>query len=121
VQHLLGTDEQVRRAQQSDPGTANQYSVRLELQADCYAGVWSKHATETTDKDGQPLFTSITQQDITDALAAAAAVGDDAIQKKMGGTVDESQFTHGSSADRQKWFNAGFSGGDPKACNTFAR
>jgi predicted metalloprotease len=121
IQDLDGTEADVRRQMERDPGNQNAYSVKLELQADCYAGVWSKHATETTDMGGQPLFTSITQQDITDALAAAAAVGDDAIQKKMGGTVDESQFTHGSSADRQKWFNAGFSGGDPKACNTFAR
>ena len=119
VQDLDGTEAEVRRQMERDPNNQKAYSVKLELQADCYAGVWAKHATETTDKGGQPLFVSISQQDITDALEAAAAVGDDAIQKKMGGRVDESQFTHGSSADRQKWFTAGFSSGDPKACNTF--
>jgi uncharacterized protein len=119
VQDLDGTEAEVRRSMERDPGNANAYSIKLELQADCYAGAWAKHATQTTDAGGQPLFTSITQQDITDALAAAAAVGDDTIQKKMGGRVDESKFTHGSSADRQKWFSAGFTSGDPKACNTF--
>ena len=119
VQDLDGTEAEVRRLMERDPGNQKAYSVKLELQADCYAGVWAKHATETTDRGGVPLFTSITQQDINDALEAAAAVGDDAIQKKMGGRVDESQFTHGSSADRQKWFTTGFSGGDAKACNTF--
>jgi predicted metalloprotease len=119
IQDLDGTEATVRRAMQRDPGNQNAYSVKLELQADCYAGVWTKHATQTTDASGQPLFTSITPQDITDALEAAAAVGDDAIQKKMGGRVDESKFTHGSSADRQKWFSAGYSSGNPQACNTF--
>jgi len=119
VQDLLGTEAQVRREMQRDPGNANALSVGLELQADCYAGVWTKHATKTTDAGGQPIFKSITQQDINDALGAAAAVGDDAIQKKMGGSVDESKFTHGSSAQRQQWFTRGFSTGDPKACNTF--
>jgi predicted metalloprotease len=94
--------------------------VRLELQADCYAGVWAKNAKDTDDAQGVPLFTSITQDDINQALEAAAAVGDDAIQKKMGGGVDESQFTHGSSADRQKWFTTGFNSGNPRSCNTFA-
>ncbi len=120
VQDVVGTEAQVRRQMERDPSNANRYSVMLELQADCYAGVWTKHASTTTDASGRPLFTSITQQDINEALAAAAAVGDDAIQKKMGGGVDESQFTHGSSAQRQQWFSKGYSTGDPKACNTFA-
>jgi predicted metalloprotease len=119
VQDLDGTEGQVRRAMERDPANQNAYSVRLELQADCYAGVWTKHATQTTDASGRPLFKSVSQQDINDALEAAAAVGDDAIQKKMGGGVDESKFTHGSSADRQKWFTTGFSSGEPKSCNTF--
>jgi predicted metalloprotease len=119
VQDLLGTEAQVRRQMQRDPGNANALSVRLELQADCYAGAWAKNATRTTDAGGQPIFKSITQGDIAQALQAAAAVGDDAIQKKMGGRVDESKFTHGSSAQRQQWFNRGFSTGDPKACDTF--
>jgi uncharacterized protein len=119
VQDLVGTETAMRRAQQRDPGNANRYSVMLELQADCFAGVWAKHATETTDKDGHPIFTSITQSDIKEALAAAAAVGDDAIQTKMGGSVNESQFTHGSSAQREHWFGTGYTAGDPTACDTF--
>jgi uncharacterized protein len=119
VQDLLGTEEQMRRAQQRDPNNANRYSVMLELQADCYSGVWTRHATETTSTGGQPLFTSITQDDVNQALNAAAAVGDDAIQKKMGGGVDESKFTHGSSQDRQRWFSQGYNTGDPKGCDTF--
>jgi uncharacterized protein len=119
VQHLIGTEEQVRRAQQRDPGNANAYSVRLELQADCYSGVWTKHAAETADASGRPLFTQITQQDIQQALQAAAAVGDDAIQKQAGGQVNESAFTHGSSAQRQQWFTRGYQSGDGRSCDTF--
>jgi predicted metalloprotease len=120
AQDLLGTEAQARRLMERDPDHANQYSVMLELQADCYAGVWTQHATQTTDASGQPIFKSVTKQDVADALEAAASVGDDAIQKKMGGGVDESKFTHGSSAQRQQWFNRGFSTGDPKkSCDTF--
>jgi predicted metalloprotease len=119
VQTLLVTEAAVRRAQQRDPGNANQYSVGLELQADCYAGVWAKNATETTDAGGQPIFRSITQADIDQALEAAAAVGDDTIQRRSGGPVNESEFTHGSAAQRQQWFGQGFETGDPKACDTF--
>jgi predicted metalloprotease len=119
VQSLIGTSDQVNRAQQRDPNNANKYSVMLELQADCYAGVWAKHATETKDQAGQPIFPQVTQQDIAQAMEAAGAVGDDAIQKKMGGGVDESQFTHGSSEQRQHWFSTGYSTGQPKACDTF--
>jgi uncharacterized protein len=119
VQDLLGTLPQVDRAEQRDPGNANRYSVMLELQADCYAGVWAAHATQTTDKSGQPIFTQVTQQDIQDAVNAAGAVGDDAIQKKMGGGVNESKFTHGSSAQRQQWFSQGYGNGAANACDTF--
>jgi predicted metalloprotease len=119
VQDLLGIEAQMQRAQQRDPGNANRYSVMLELQADCYAGVWTKHATETRTATGKPLFTSVTQDDINQALDAAAAVGDDAIQKKMGGGVDEKKFTHGSSADRQHWFTQGYTTGQPSGCDTF--
>jgi uncharacterized protein len=119
VQSLLGTEAAVRRAQQRDPGSENAYSVMLELQADCYAGVWSKHATQTTDASGRPIFKNLTQAQINEALQAASAVGDDAIQKKMGGGVDESKFTHGSSADRQKWFMTGYESGEPNKCDTF--
>jgi predicted metalloprotease len=116
VQDLVGTEADIRREMQSDPSRQNQLSVELELQADCYAGVWAHHAQDTKDANGVPLFSSITRADIDQALEAAAAVGDDTIQKKMGGSVDESKFTHGSSAQRQQSFNRGFSTGDPKAC-----
>jgi predicted metalloprotease len=119
IQDLLGTEAQMRRAQQRDPNNANRYSVMLELQADCYSGAWTRHATETTSSGGQPLFKNITQEDINQALEAAAAVGDDAIQKKMSGRVDESKFTHGTSAQRQQWFTQGYQSGDPKTCDTF--
>jgi hypothetical protein len=119
IQSLLGTQEQVRRAQQRDPGNADAYSVGLELQADCYAGVWAYHASETTDAGGAPIFASITAEDITQALGAAAAVGDDTIQRRAGQKVNEESFTHGSAAQRQQWFTTGSSTGDPKQCNTF--
>lgn len=119
VQDLVGTEAAVRRQMERDPGNQNVLSVRLELQADCYAGVWASHASTTTDANGVPIFSSLTQADINEALEAASAVGDDAIQKKMGGSVNESAFTHGSSADRQRWFSQGYRTGDPKACNTF--
>jgi hypothetical protein len=119
VQILLGTEAQMRRAQQRDPGNANRYSVMLELQADCYAGAWTRHATQTTDAGGQPIFKRVTEADIDQALNAAAAVGDDAIQKKAGGPVTESQFTHGTSQQRQQWFKRGFDTGEPKSCDTF--
>ncbi len=119
IQTILGTEAQMRRAQQRDPRNANAYSVMLELQADCYAGVWATKATTTTDAGGAPIFTSLTQQDINEALTAAAAVGDDTIQKKSTGRVNESSFTHGSAAQRQQWFDQGFRTGDPRQCNTF--
>jgi len=118
IQNLVGTSDEVERGQQRDPGNANALSVRLELQADCYAGVWAKHATQTTDASGRPLIKSLSDADIKSALDAAAAVGDDTIQKKTTGRVDESKFTHGTSAQRQKWFTTGY-GGDPKSCDTF--
>ena len=119
VQSLLGTEAQMRRAQQRDPGNANRYSIALELQADCYAGVWAKSATQTTDANGNALFKSVTDQDIAQALQAAAAVGDDAIQKKSTGRVNQDTWTHGSSEDRQRWFSQGNTTGDPKRCDTF--
>ena len=89
LQNLLGTSDQVRRQQERDPDNANELSVRLELQADCLAGVWAKHADRNHRRQGQPIFKSLTQQDIDQALEAAAAIGDDAIQKKSGRPVDE--------------------------------
>jgi predicted metalloprotease len=119
VQDLLGTEAQMRRQQERDPGNANQLSVMLELQADCYAGAWAKNATGTTDAGGQKIFKSISQQDIQEGLDTAAAIGDDTLQKKSGGRIDESQFTHGTSAQRQEWFGRGHDTGDPKSCDTF--
>jgi Predicted metalloprotease len=109
----------MRRAQQRDPDNENKYSVMLELQADCYSGVWAAHATQTRDAKGQPIFTQVTAQNIQDAVNAAGAVGDDTIQRKAGRTVNPDSFTHGSSAQRQQWFTQGYQTGDPKSCNTF--
>lgn len=111
VQHLLGTDEQVRRAQQSDPGVATQYSVRLELQADCFAGVWGR-STEQRNH--------LSEGDIEEGMNAAASVGDDRILQKAGWSANVESFTHGSSAQRVSWFKKGFDSGDPRACDTFA-
>lgn len=119
VQTLLGTEAQMRRQQQRDPGNANKLSVQLELQADCYAGAWAKNATGTADTAGQRIFRSITEQDIREGLDTAAAIGDDTIQQKSGGRIDESSFTHGSAAQRQEWFGRGFQTGDPTSCDTF--
>ena len=111
VQHLLGTDEQVRRAQQGDPGAANQYSVRLELQADCFAGVWGR-STE--------LRSLLDAGDIQEGMNAAASVGDDRILQKSGRSANVESFTHGSAAQRMSWFKKGYDSGDPRACDTFA-
>jgi predicted metalloprotease len=118
VQNLLGTSDRVGRAGgQAGPDSP---SVRLELQADCYAGVWAKNATETTDASGRPLFESITEKDIADALSAAAAVGDDRIQAKAQGRVDPESWTHGSAEQRQRWFTTGYRSGSPRSCDTFS-
>jgi uncharacterized protein len=117
VQNLLGTNAKV---QPGDTGPTSG-SVRLELQADCYAGAWAFHATETKDKEGDAvLFTSITQADIDEAIEAAEAIGDDTIQKKSGGGVNPDNYTHGTSAQRKKWFLQGYNTGDPRQCDTFA-
>jgi predicted metalloprotease len=106
VQNLVGTSAEVRQAQQADPGRANDLSVRLELQADCYAGVWGHSAQDRG---------LIEPGDIQEGLAAAAAVGDDAL-----GNGDQESWTHGSSEARQRWFEAGFEAGDVAACDTFS-
>jgi uncharacterized protein len=122
IQDLVGTEAKMRRAQQGASKTdQNLLSVKLELQADCYAGVWANHATETKSKNGQPIFKSITDQDIQEGLDTAKQIGDDTLQQRSGNSVNPAEFTHGTSADRQKWFKAGFDSGDPvKACDTFA-
>jgi len=117
VQDLLGVSSRVR---QGVPGPASD-SVRLELQADCYAGVWAHSATTVPGPDGQPLITSITSSDVAAALDTAGRIGDDWIQTHLGsGQVDQSQFTHGTSAEREKWFSTGYSTGAPERCDTFS-
>jgi uncharacterized protein len=110
VQHLLGTDAQVRGIQQNNPSQANRASVLLELQADCYAGVWGYYA-----KQGGVLEAG----DVEEGLAAASAVGDDRIQASRRGQVNPDTFTHGSARQRSDWFIRGFQSGDPKQCDTF--
>jgi len=117
VQNLLGTSDRAARGAQQGQNSA---SVRLELEADCYAGVWANHAEQTTDAQGNRLFTDITDQDVRDGLDAASAVGDDRIQQKARGRIDPESFTHGTSAQRQKWFRTGFQSGDPGSCDTFS-
>ncbi|MGB5474261.1 MAG: neutral zinc metallopeptidase [Gammaproteobacteria bacterium] len=112
VQKLLGTSDQVRSAQQGlGKADANTLSVKLELQADCFAGVWGNHA----DRSRQVLE----EGDIEEALNAATAIGDDRLQKESQGYVVPESFTHGSSEQRVHWFRQGMSQGDASACNTF--
>ena len=111
VQNLLGDNERVRQEQAADPGRANELSVRLELQADCYAGVWGHSAQDRG---------LIEPGDLEEGLDAAAAVGDDRLQGQAGGRVSPESWTHGSSEARQQWFRAGFERGSLDACDTFA-
>jgi predicted metalloprotease len=114
VQNLLGTMGKVKTQQ-----GPNSDSVRLELQADCYAGMWTKNATSTKDAQGNVLIEDLTQQDIQEAIDAAKAVGDDTIQQTVNGRVSPEQWTHGSSAARVHWFTVGYQNGTLSACNTF--
>jgi predicted metalloprotease len=110
VQNLLGIERQVRAQQQRNPGAANDLSVRMELQADCFAGVWA-HST------GQREI--LEQGDVEEGLSAAAAIGDDRLQRQGGGRVSPESFTHGSSAQRVDWFRRGLSDGTVESCNAF--
>jgi predicted metalloprotease len=113
VQNLLGIAGKVRAAQERASDTqANQLSVRLELQADCFAGVWAKHADQTKH--------ILEQGDVESALRAAAAVGDDTLQKRARGYVVPESFTHGSAAERTSWFRRGLTEGSIQGCDTFA-
>ena len=114
IQNLLGTMGKVKTQQ-----GPNSDSVRLELQADCYAGMWARNATTTQDSQGNVLIEDLTDQDIQEGIAAAKSVGDDTIQKETTGKVSPEQWTHGSSAARVKWFMIGYQNGTLSACNTF--
>jgi predicted metalloprotease len=95
--------------------------VRLELQADCYAGVWASHVESVPTESGRPLISGITPEDVAAALDTAARIGDDYIQSELGGgRVDESAFSDGSSEQRERWFTTGYETGDPARCDTFA-
>ncbi|WP_030203205.1 neutral zinc metallopeptidase [Streptomyces sp. NRRL S-87] len=116
VQNLMGT---LARAQDGGTG-ANSTAVKVELQADCYAGVWAHHATRTPDEStGRPLITKLTDEDIQEGLDAAAAVGDDRIQERFQGRVSPESWTHGSAEQRRRWFYQGYRTGDMAQCNTF--
>ncbi|MBA3659564.1 MAG: zinc metallopeptidase [Gemmatimonadales bacterium] len=116
VQRLLGTEARVRQAMERNPDQANALSVRLELQADCYSGVWGHAAAQEKTTDGQPV---LEQGDVEEGLTAAAAVGDDRIGQMTGQGVHPEAFTHGSSEQRASWFKRGFQSGNPKDCDTF--
>ncbi len=113
IQNLLGTMDKVQAAgQQTGP---NSPQVRLELQADCYAGVWFRHSTD----DPNGVIKSITQDDLNRVVDAAVAVGDDRIQESQTGRISPESWTHGSSAQRKGWMSRGFKTGDPQQCDTF--
>ena len=115
VQNQLGIAQQVEQAQRAagSEAEANQYSVRLELQADCFAGVWAHHANQNGE-------IQIDQSDVQGAIAAATAIGDDRLQKEAQGYVVPDSFTHGSSEQRVRWFTRGLQSGDVNQCDTFA-
>jgi len=112
VQHLLGISEQVDRLRQRNPGQANALSVRMELQADCFAGLWARRADQARN--------ILEAGDVEEGLNAATAIGDDTLQKQSQGYVVPDAFTHGSSAQRVRWFKRGLDSGDLRQCDTFS-
>ena len=111
IQKLTGVTDKSMQAQKSMGKTEyNQFSVKMELQADCYAGVWGHNAGE---------MNQLSPGDIEEALAAASAIGDDKLQQQSQGRVVPDSFTHGSAEQRMRWFRVGFDSGDPKTCDTF--
>ncbi|AFM11941.1 KPN_02809 family neutral zinc metallopeptidase [Turneriella parva] len=112
VQNLLGTMRKVRQQQEgAGESAANALSVKMELQADCYAGVWAHHAHKARQ--------ILEEGDIEEAMTAASAIGDDTLQKRSGQNIQPESFTHGSSAERVRWFKTGMQSGELKACDTF--
>jgi uncharacterized protein len=117
IEHQLGLLERAQR----DPQGPESGAVRVELMADCLSGIWAHHATEAIDPEsGERFLRPLTDEDIADALSAAAAVGDDRIQEQMQGQVTPETFTHGSSEQRQSWFIRGYRSGRLAACDTFS-
>jgi len=116
VQTLTGLSDQVRTAQQRASGQAeaNRYSVALELQADCYAGVWARTAASVSNGE-----VALEAGDLEAGMQTASAIGDDTLQRRQGGQVQPEGFTHGSSAQRVEWLRRGYESGDPAACDTF--
>ncbi len=117
IQSITGISDQVGQIQRSDPSRKNEMSVRQELQADCFAGVWANSAQSRTNSDGTAI---IEPGDIDEGLAAAASVGDDRIQDMVGQQVNPHNWTHGSAAARKAWFSQGLSSGDPDSCDTYS-
>jgi predicted metalloprotease len=116
VQTLLGIESKVRNLQASRPNESNALSVRMELQADCFAGVWGHNAARAGRSPGR---VALEQGDVEEGLKAAAAIGDDRLQRMSSGRVFPDRFTHGSSEQRVTWFRRGFESGDVDACNSF--
>ena len=115
IQNLMGTMGRVRTQQGPESD-----AVRLELQADCYAGMWTGSATTAADESGEAFISELSQQDIDEAIAAAKAVGDDRIQDRTTGRVNPAEWTHGSAEQRQRWFMVGYEQGSLEACDTFS-
>jgi uncharacterized protein len=113
VQTITGIESEVRQRQARSPSERNPLSVRMELQADCFAGVWGYHANQSGGR------VQLQEGDVEEGLNAAASIGDDRLQRMGGGSVAPERFTHGTSEQRMEWLRRGLQSGDPKVCNTF--